>query len=92
MFALACAVNVMATVYVLVWVKEPEKDRPVMLSAGETATVCSQMWARVKQSVTCVFQKRENNKRKHMMVLLLALFTGMISYNGEQYMYITDTV
>lgn len=80
-FLLSMGLLLLAIIYCFTWLKHPPR-----YSTHEST--CSKFKAvfqiqRVKDALTTVFKKRANRGRLRLLVLLVSLLLGMISYYGE---------
>lgn len=81
-FSLSLFLYIIAGIYTAIRIKEPkqayykQKSRKV----NTLREACS--LSKIKDSVKCIFRKRENNERKQIMLILTAIFTTMISYQA----------
>ena len=81
-FGISLGMYFLGIIYVWLWIVEPKRNgRGHKLVEGSLKEVFS--WKTTKESFMCTFRKREGKGRKRVLLLLLAVFTTAISYNGK---------
>lgn len=78
-FALSVTLNGVAAIYCFVWMKEPPKKAKAYISKN----VLFHFWDKFKETLVCVFRKREVNGRAKLIASLIVVLTGMISFNSK---------
>ena len=78
-FSLASALNLVAAVYCFVGLAEPPRSSDQRIQGNVIVAFARKF----KETIICVFRRREDNGRPRLIVSLLIVLTGMISFNCE---------